>query len=154
MNPPRAARARAPHGVASQGLPLAEALQQAITLVRDEQLEDADAALRGILRRWPGEPNALHFTGVLRHAQGRADDAAALIRQSLAAAPDNAGAWNNLGNVLLSAGRVEEAVQAYEHGVAASPGGLGTAAAEGLQLFLDYAAELGVAPSRRALEYF
>ncbi len=32
--------------------------------------------------------------------------------------------------------------------------GLAAAASEGLQLFLDYAAELGVAPSRRRLEYF
>lgn len=32
--------------------------------------------------------------------------------------------------------------------------GLGPAEAEGLQLFLDYAAELGVAPQRRTLEYF
>lgn len=32
--------------------------------------------------------------------------------------------------------------------------GLGAKASEGLQLFLDYAAELGVAPFRRALEYF
>jgi len=32
--------------------------------------------------------------------------------------------------------------------------GLGAAESEGLQLFLDYAADLGVAPSRRRLEYF
>jgi len=127
MNRLHASQPRAPHGVANQGLPLADALQQAIALVRDEQLEEADAALQGILQRWPGEANALHFLGVLRHAQGRADDAAALIRQSLAAAPDNAGAWNNLGNVLLSAGHVDDAVQAYEHGLAAAPGHPGTA---------------------------
>ncbi len=32
--------------------------------------------------------------------------------------------------------------------------GLGRAEAEGLQLFLDYAAELGIAPTRRRLEFF
>jgi hypothetical protein len=32
--------------------------------------------------------------------------------------------------------------------------GLGPREAEGLQLFLDYAADLGVAPARRRLEFF
>ncbi len=123
----RSAQPSRPHGVASQGLPLAEALQRAIALLRDGQLDAADAALRAILQRWPGDANALHFSGVLRHAQGRNDDALALIRQALAAAPDNAGAWNNLGNVLLTSGRVDDALQAYEHGVAAAPGHPGTA---------------------------
>lgn len=100
---------------------LLERLQHAIGALRDERLDEAEAALLAILEAWPGEPNAQQFLGVLRHTQGRSDDAVALIRASLATDPANAGAWNNLGNVLLAAGRLDEAAQAYEQGVAAAP---------------------------------
>jgi len=100
---------------------LVERLQRAIGALRDERLDEAEAALLAILDRWPGEPNAQQFLGVLRHAQGRTGEAVALIRESLATDPANAGAWNNLGNVLLAAGRLDEAAQAYEQGVAAAP---------------------------------
>lgn len=97
------------------------ALQAAIGLLRAERIDEAEPALLAILQRWPDEPNARHFLGVLRHTQGRTDEAVALIREALARDPANAGAWNNLGNVLLSAGRVDEAVKAYEQGVAIAP---------------------------------
>lgn len=100
---------------------LIERLQRAIGALRDERLDEAEAALLAILEAWPGEPNAQQFLGVLRHTQGRTDEAVALIRESLAADPANAGAWNNLGNVLLAAGRLDEATAAYEQGVAAAP---------------------------------
>lgn len=105
-------------------------LQHAVSLLRQERLEEAEAALLQVLARWPGEPNTLHFLGVLRHTQGRVDEAVGLIRESLAAMPDNAAAWNNLGNVQLAAGRLSEALSAYEQGVAmAAPGQPGRAEA-------------------------
>jgi predicted TPR repeat methyltransferase len=106
---------------------LAEALQQAIELLRSEQLDAAEVALQAILERWPGEPNALHYLGVLRHTQARPDEAVRLIEQSLAAAADNIGAWNNFGNVLLSAGRVDDAVHAYEQCLRVAPDDPGSA---------------------------
>jgi len=100
---------------------LVQRLSGAIDLLRSEQLEEAEAALNGLLRDAPDQPDALHFLGVLRHTQGRSDEAVALIRRSLDVVPGHAGAWNNLGNVLLAAGRIDEATQAYEHGVQAAP---------------------------------
>lgn len=99
----------------------AEALAQAIALLRAERIGEAEPALLALLRRCPDEPNALHYLGVLRHTQGRVSEALELIQRSLALAGSNIGAWNNLGNVLLAAGRVDEATQAYERGVAAGP---------------------------------
>src|SRR6185369_4288102 len=93
--------------------PLAQALAGAIDHLRNERIEEAEPALLDILARWPEQPDAQHFLGVLRHTQGRIGEAVALIRGALAQVPDNAGAWNNLGNVLLSAGRGEEAAAAY-----------------------------------------
>lgn len=108
-------------GTAADRQALQAALQQAIALLRNEQIEQAEPALLAILQRWPHQADALHFLGVLRHTQGRPDDAVALIRQALALAPQLASAWNNLGNVLLSAGRLDDAVLAYEQ-VAAMAG--------------------------------
>ncbi len=98
-----------------------DALAHAIALLRAERIEEAEPALLALLRRWPDEPNALHYLGVLRHTQGRVNEALELIHHSLTLAGSNIGAWNNLGNVLLAAGRVDEATQAYERGVAAGP---------------------------------
>jgi predicted TPR repeat methyltransferase len=101
--------------------PLAEQLEEAITLLRAERLDEAQTALERILARWPRQSDAQHFLGVLRHAQGRSQEAVSLIEESLAMQPANSGAWNNLGNVLLGAGRVDDAVRAYEQGVTVAP---------------------------------
>ncbi len=108
------------------GPDLATSMAQAIALLRAERLEEAEQALIDVLRRWPGQSDALHYQGVLRHTQGHTDEGVALIRRALQAAPDDAGAWSNLGNVLLLAGRFDEAAQAYEGAITASadqPGG-------------------------------
>ena len=94
-----------------------QALLAVVALLRNEQIDEAQAALEHILQRWPTQPDALHYLGVLRHTQGRTDEAVALIRQSLLVLPGNAGAWNNLGNVLLLADRTDQAVQAYDSAV-------------------------------------
>lgn len=100
---------------------LASALQRAVGLLRDEQLDDAEVALTGLLRHWPAQPDALHFLGVLRHTQGRSEEGVHLIRQALEQLPDHVGAWNNLGNVLLECERLDEAIAAYGAGVEAAP---------------------------------
>jgi len=92
---------------------LPEALAAAIELLRSGHIDDAEPAFESILQRWPEQPEALHFMGVLRHAQGRTDEAVALIRGALRDMADNATAWNNLGNVLLLARRGDEAAAAY-----------------------------------------
>lgn len=96
---------------------LSKSLAAAIDLLREERIDEAEPALEAILKRWPGQPDALHYLGVLRHTQGRIEESVALIRAALAATPEFSGAWNNLGNVLLLAGRGDEAAEAYERAV-------------------------------------
>lgn len=103
--------------VASPGVTLEQALGQAVALLRGERIDEAEKAFEALLARWPDQPDALHFLGVLRHAQGRADEAVTLIRRALAAMPGAPGPWNNLGNVLLSAHRFEDATEAYMRSV-------------------------------------
>ena len=102
---------------------LPEALAAAIDHLRSERIEAAEPELLRILQRWPGQGDALHFLGVLRHTQGRIDEAVSLIQAALEQDPTQAGAWNNLGNVLLMANRAEEAADAYSHAVEQAPSG-------------------------------
>lgn len=93
--------------------PLAEALATAIEHLKHERLDSAEPVLARVLERWPGQPDALHFLGVLRHAQGDTGTGIECIRAALAGIPDHAGAWNNLGNLLLLEGCLDEATEAY-----------------------------------------
>jgi predicted TPR repeat methyltransferase len=108
---------------------LGESLAQAIDSLRSDRLAEAEVALQRLLARWPGQADAQHFLGVLRHRQGRDEEAVALIRQVVDRVPAYAGAWTNLGNVLLTIGRVDEAVVAYERGIDAARGQPETASA-------------------------
>lgn len=101
---------------------LAQVLQAAVTLLREEKLDAAEAALADLLRRWPKQRDGLHFLGILRHAQGRSDEGVALIREAIAAMPSEPGPWNNLGNVLVECQRIDEALQAYQASVAVASG--------------------------------
>lgn len=97
---------------------LGEALAEAVTALREEDMERAEPLLQGILARWPDQGDALHFLGVLRHTQARREEAVELIQRAIAAMPGMPGPWNNLGNVLVGAERLDEAIAAYERSVA------------------------------------
>ena len=100
----------------------AEPLAAAIGLLRAERLDEAGPALEAVLARWPGQPDALHFLGVLRHVQGRSDEGISLIRRAITAMPIEPGPWNNLGNVLVESQRLDEAIEAYRTSVTLSKG--------------------------------
>ena len=108
---------------------LGEALAQAVALMKAKQLDAADELLARLVEAAPADPDALHYQGLLRHAQGRADESIALIGRSLTLQPTQSGAWNNLGNLLVEAGRVDDAMRAYENSVSFAKGDEG---AEGL----------------------
>lgn len=100
-----------------------ELLAQAIAQLRQEQLPEAEALLDQVLRMAPGQPDALHFLGVLRHAQGRSAEGLALIEEALQAMPGEPGPWNNLGNVLVECQRLDEAERAYRRSGELARGG-------------------------------
>lgn len=93
----------------------AEALAQAVTWLREDRLDAAEALLRAWLAHAPDDAEARHFLGVARHAQGHSAEGIALIRQALDERPALSGAWNNLGNVLLESGDARAALEAWGH---------------------------------------
>lgn len=104
-------------------LALGEALAQAVALMKAKQLDAADELLARIVEAAPADPDALHYQGLLRHAQGRANESIALVGRSLTLQPAQSGAWNNLGNLLVEAGRADDAMRAYENSVSFAKGG-------------------------------
>jgi predicted TPR repeat methyltransferase len=96
----------------------ATALAEAIRRHRAGELDAAEAAYLEQLKRFPDQPDALHFLGVLRHQQQRTDEGVALVRQALAIVPEHVDAWNNLGNMYKEAGRLQDAETAYRQALA------------------------------------
>lgn len=104
-----------------QRVSLAEAFAHAQLLQRSLRLTEAETVYGEILQQIPGEPNALHFLGILRHQQGDASSAARLIREAAERMPHEAGPWINLGNVLVENGDFEQASLAYQRAIDLAP---------------------------------
>jgi predicted TPR repeat methyltransferase len=98
-----------------------ELLERAMALLREKQLEPAQRLLAKILKRWPGQADALHYLGVLKHTQGDSEPALALIREAIDRMPAEAGPWNNLGNVLVETQQFDDAAKAYRKALALQP---------------------------------
>jgi len=105
----------------SREITIAEAMAIAIQCQKNDQLDEAEALLRKVLEVVPDSADALHFSGVLAHQQGRSQDALGLIARSLAVEPNQADWHSNLGVVLQSVGRLSEAVDAYRRAIGLNP---------------------------------
>jgi predicted TPR repeat methyltransferase len=99
-----------------------EAIALAIQLQKQHHLAEAEQLYAGVLDVAPEHPDALHYTGLLAHQQGRTDAAIDLIGQSLALSPDQADWHSNFGIVLQSDGRLGDAMAEYECAIALDPG--------------------------------
>jgi predicted TPR repeat methyltransferase len=102
-------------------VPLDEAMSIAILFQRHGQLADAEDVYRKILELIPGHPDALHFSGVLAHQQGRSDEGRALIERSLALHPDQPDCYSNLGIIAKAQGRLADAAAAYRKAIELNP---------------------------------
>jgi predicted TPR repeat methyltransferase len=96
-------------------------LQQAIQFHQANELDQAKKLYEAILEATPGQPDALHFLGLLHFQQGDSETAASLIRQAVEARPDYADAHNNLGNVLKGMGLPDAAESSYRTAISLNP---------------------------------
>jgi predicted TPR repeat methyltransferase len=99
-----------------------EAIALAIQLQKQHHLDEAEQLYARVLDVAPHHPDALHYTGLLAHQQGRTDEAINLIGQSLALSPNQADWHSNLGIVLQSDGRLGDAIAEYERAIELNPG--------------------------------
>jgi predicted TPR repeat methyltransferase len=104
-----------------RALTLDEAVAVALALQQAEQWAAAEDIYRTILEAAPDHADALHFSGVLAHQQGRSADAVALIERSLELEPQRADWYSNLGIVLQSRLSLDDAIAAYRTAIALDP---------------------------------
>jgi len=96
-------------------------LGEAIAAHRAGQLDTAEALYGKVLQRQSGQPDALHFLGVLCHQRNRSEEGIRLIRMALRATPQHADAHNNLGNIHKECGQLAEAEACYRGALACQP---------------------------------
>jgi predicted TPR repeat methyltransferase len=97
---------------------LEEAVSIAIQLQQNEQWQAAGEIYRSVLEVSPNYPDAVHFSGVLAHQEGRSDDAVALIRRSLELEPYRADWHSNLAFVLRDRLEFDAAIEACRRAIA------------------------------------
>ena len=100
---------------------LDEAISIAIQLQQNEQWTAAGTIYRSVLEAAPDWPDALHYSGVLAHQEGRSDAAVALIERSLELAPDRADWHSNLAIVLRDRLELDRAIAACQRAIALDP---------------------------------
>lgn len=93
-------------------------LRKAVEAHQGGEPDTAERLYRRVLQMQAGQPDALHFLGVLCHQRGRSEDAVRLIRMALRATPQHADAHNNLGNVHKESGNLAEAEACYRRALA------------------------------------
>jgi len=101
-----------------QELSVGEALSLANALHEAGELEPAAAIYGRVLALVPEHPDALHFLGMVAHAQGRTDEALRLMSRSVELVPDHAVFHNNLGNLMLENERFADADREYRAALA------------------------------------
>jgi tetratricopeptide (TPR) repeat protein len=95
-------------------------LQQALALHQAGRLTEAEAGYRKALAEQPGNPDALHFLGVVAHQSGRHEDAIDLIQQAIAIRQRPAFFYN-LAHVHLARQDAAAAEEAFRQTIAEAP---------------------------------
>lgn len=98
-----------------------EAISIAIGLQQNEQWAAAGDIYRRVLEVAPDWPDAVHYSGVLAHQEGRSERAVQLIERSLELEPERADWHSNLGIVLRDRLELDEAVVACRRAIALDP---------------------------------
>jgi predicted TPR repeat methyltransferase len=99
------------------------ALRSILTMIGQQEADDpagAEAALRRLVDKHPGESAILIRLARLLHRVGRVDEAVSLMRQASQIAPTPA-TLNDLGSLYLAAGNSAEAVEAYQTAIRLDP---------------------------------
>src|SRR5665213_1217164 len=93
-------------------------LKDAFALHRQGEFAEAERAYAELLRRQPGNFQALHLYGVLALQRGQTERAIELLRQSLKLEPRQPLAHRDLGNALQQLRRFDEALASYDRALA------------------------------------
>jgi tetratricopeptide (TPR) repeat protein len=87
-----------------------ERLEQAVAMIREGRLPQAESLLNSVLSVAPRDPDALNLLGVMRAQQRRTGEAEQLFRRAIVAAPTHLGAQRNLAELYLTTQRPRQAL--------------------------------------------
>lgn len=100
---------------------LAEQLRESLHKHRAGATREAEIGYRDILRRAPGNVDALHLYAMLLHEQGQDEAALPMINAAIASQPKAADLYNGRCVILLGMARLEEAAQAANQAITLNP---------------------------------
>ena len=96
-------------------------LTEGVTLMRQGQFAEAEAALLDLLKHEPRNADAWYFVGLTLAKAGRLEESVGHLHRAIALEPGNAMFQLNLGVALMQLGRNEEALVSLNHAVALDP---------------------------------
>jgi Flp pilus assembly protein TadD len=97
------------------------ALEQAMALHQQGQVERAEAMYHNVLTALPDEPNALHLLGVAAGQRNDLENGEKLIRKAIQVHPGVSAYYNNLAGILLKKGDMPDAIAQYEKAFKLAP---------------------------------
>jgi protein O-GlcNAc transferase len=100
---------------------VAGALQKALLLHQQGQLQEAEVLYQAIVKQCPGHFDAHCLLGVIASQRNNSAAAVLFFNQALKLNPNSAPAHASVGNALLRMGRHEEAVASFECALALEP---------------------------------
>jgi len=96
-------------------------LKQAMQSHQAGDLDTAERLYGEVLELRAGQPDAMHYLGVLCHQRGRSDEGVRLIEAALKITPGHPDAHNNLGNIHKECRRLADAERCYRKALACGP---------------------------------
>lgn len=100
--------------------PVKQQLADAMTLLQQGRIADAEAALRAILQRDSRNFDAMHLAGVAAVELGRLEEGITRIRRAIAMNPRSSAAHNNLGTALMRLEEFQEALGSFDRAIMAN----------------------------------
>lgn len=95
-------------------LKVAQALNQARSLLAQGDLAAAEKVLSVVLKALPRQPGALHLMGAMLSLRGESAKALVLLEQAVQLQPKDANIWNDIGLVYGKLARVDDAIASYQ----------------------------------------
>ncbi len=105
---------RSPKSAGKKAAKRQRALRNAMELLQQGRLDEAEKICNAVLAADPQDCDALHLSGILKHQQGRLGDALRLISAALDAKPGSADVLINYGVILDALARHEEALASFD----------------------------------------
>ena len=93
-------------------------LKEAFALHQQGRFDEAERAYAELLRRQPGNFQALHLLGVLALQRGQTERAVDLLRKTIGLEPRQPLAHRDLGNAFQQLQRFDEALESYDKALA------------------------------------